>query len=216
MTDNDNHDQGGPEWERSQAAKLWAAATMAGDEGQITLAANRMGDAVLNGVTSQLIDGLIKTFKNEVVKITAEREQREIDRDKLHKQRWDYTLDQLDQLIKRGNAQADLFGKLEGMPNAIETLAREVATRLGKLERGQGRLSTKMRESIADRADLRRLINEQRQMFVELAERFDGYIAAVPIERRNQLVAQIEEHQRRIDAIEARGAARGDNDSPQS
>lgn len=75
----------------------------------------------------------------------------------------------------------------------------EVGVRLGKLEKRQARLdsrhSKQWRESVKDRADLRRLINE-------LAERFDGYIAAVPLDRRNALVAQIEEHERRLNDLD--------------
>ena len=112
-----------------------------------------------------------------------------------------------------GNTNVLISGVIEAL-NGLRDAVQDGTARLGKLEagqakleRGQVRLSTKMRESTADRADLRRLADEQRQMIVELAERFDSYIAAVPVERRNALVAQIEEHQRRIDAIEALDAA---------
>lgn len=119
--------EGGPDWERNQAAQLWAAATMAGDSDQIVLAANRMGDALVNGTTSRLIDGLLQTFKSILGKELAER-------GKVEEQRWTYTLKRLDELFKRGDAQADVFAGLATLPALIEGMAAESAARLGKIE----------------------------------------------------------------------------------
>jgi hemoglobin-like flavoprotein len=65
MTDK-KIEQGGPEWERNEAAKRIAAAIAAGDAAALEVAADRLGDAVVNASTSRLIQTLIQTIKVEI------------------------------------------------------------------------------------------------------------------------------------------------------
>lgn len=65
MTDT-NTPNGGPEWERNEAAKLLAAGVKAGDDAVIEQSADRLGDAVVNAVTSRLISTLVQTLRAEV------------------------------------------------------------------------------------------------------------------------------------------------------
>lgn len=51
--------QGGPEWERNEAARALADAVAAHDPQAIEQGAHRLGDAVVNGVTSKLVSGLL-------------------------------------------------------------------------------------------------------------------------------------------------------------
>jgi chromosome segregation ATPase len=121
---------------------------------------------------------------------------------------WDVqekTDEKIDSLHEQvGNTNVLISGVIEAL-NGLRDAVQDGTARLGKLEagqakleRGQGRLSTKMRESIADRADLRRLANEQRQMIVELAERF------------NNVVGTMTDHEQRLVDLED---SRGDHDS---
>ena len=62
----DTQIEGGPEWERNEAAKDMAAAIEAGDSAALEIAASRLGDAVVNASTSRLIKTLIDTIKVEI------------------------------------------------------------------------------------------------------------------------------------------------------
>lgn len=50
--------EGGAGWERGQAAKLLAEGVRAGDAETVELAANRLGDALVNGVAAAMIPTL--------------------------------------------------------------------------------------------------------------------------------------------------------------
>lgn len=90
-------------------------------------------------------------------------------------------LDQI-QVIVHNELVAAGFGK---------TLS-EVAARQKKFEK----------ESRADRNDLRERIDALSERFETLAEQFDAYIAPLPVEARNARVAQIDDHEARLRALE--------------
>lgn len=64
----DTPQEGGPEWERNQAAAQIAAALLAHDADALVIGADRLGDAVTNAATARLIPTLKHTLESVVAK----------------------------------------------------------------------------------------------------------------------------------------------------
>lgn len=184
--------QGGPVWERNQAADAIGHALAASDPDALKTAASRLGDAIINGAMAEynrsMLDHVGLVVRHELGALGGTQEHR-----------WNYTLGQLDLLIKKADAQYDAYG---AALERIEAALMGVGTRLGKLEH-------QMQDSQEDRSDLRSRqlaqgdqIAALTEQVTILTEQFRTYIDAVPLERRNALVAQIEDHERRLNEIQ--------------
>ena len=137
MTDPEQ--QGGPEWERNQAAKRIAAAVQAGDESGIEEGADRLGDAVVNATASRLIPTLEHTLA-----VVLANQIRPIG------QQFDTLIEQFASIrrddlalrhatMKRLDALADSHKAIDDRQAEILTAVRDGAARLGKIEVEQAR-----------------------------------------------------------------------------
>lgn len=153
MTDNKiDKTEGGPEWERQQAAKRMAAGVQAGDATEIEIAADRLGDAVVNAASSRLIKTLILTIqteiKPEIVDLTTEV--------KAANRRTSTVYAWLETEFQTNAAWRD---KYSSEIDRILTSVQDGTTRLGKIETEQARQGV-----IVDARPAQRLAEKQERL----------------------------------------------------
>lgn len=128
--------QGGPEWERNEAAKALADAVAAGDSQAIEQATNRLGDAVVNGASSKLIGGMLTAVgtivRGEVAPIRAHLEQSDrarIDRNALFQTHIDSRFDAFGiELSKLSALPGEVGAALGTFQESLDEIASEVAS----------------------------------------------------------------------------------------
>ena len=101
MTD-EPQGEGGPSWERNQAAKQIADALLAGDAAAVEVGADRLGDAITNAAAAVLIPTLKHTLEvvlKQQVSALAQQEER----------RFDYLLDQMTAFTRKEDGRHEAY-----------------------------------------------------------------------------------------------------------
>lgn len=172
--------EGGPEWERNEAAKKIARAVAAADEAAIAEGADRLGDAVTNATAERLIPTLEKTLKS-VVRPSIDKlveainqNSQAIEAVKVHQdQRFAYLIRITELEFRTNAAWRDEYGKV-----------------IDRLDVGQGELK-------ADHIQLRAELGGA----IARIEQIETLLAARPAERDAEHQAIVEEIGDKIDTL---------------
>lgn len=157
--------KGGPEWERNEAAKQIGAGVQAGDADAVIEGADRLGDAVVNGVTSKLFRTLKVVFDESLKEHVAPIGRNQIDLSTKVNQ-WQHD----------GRIQLDAF---KDSQDAILAAIQEVRGEVGKTQADI--------TAIVERMDARDALNDERheasrdfqQQTLEHRERLDAAVAVI-------------------------------------
>ena len=170
MTTDDAPKEGGPEWERNQAAQQIAAALLAGDAEGVERGADRLGDAVTNATAAKLIPSLqhvLETVVKGQIRILAEKieysDTKAYEWRYEQRERTDHRFDNFGAELDAFNAQfglaiAEVRG-LRGDFSALQAGFQRVAADVDALKPGQARLEVEQAALAHDNERLQATVN---------------------------------------------------------
>lgn len=140
---------GGADWERNEAAHLLARALLADDAVAVATATSRLGDAVVNGVSSKLIVSVQTTFQEA---LRRELERHRAAQQELYVQqerRYSHILSEVQAHIGHTDTRLDLvYAVVADLPRELLALDRKIEAhntakdaRLERLEQQQADLT---------------------------------------------------------------------------
>ena len=149
---------GGAEWERGEAAQLLADAVQRGDAQAIVVAADRLGDSLINGTASRLIPTLQHVLeivlKRELGSVTERLDQR--DRRDLD---WRTELrSHLDDRFDAYGRELDAIGARLDDIGLLNIRVTDLEQRLSAAELRETRLEAEQSQQRADIAMIRRVL----------------------------------------------------------